>query len=149
SSASSPQLGNLPQLSSREGQTPTTRNGEIPPTLIDEDNKPGSAGKTGPHKTRRNILIGGAAALVAVGAGTGVWAFATHQSLFSPRPVLTGGPHTPSNPAPDPNGPTFLLREHTKPAHSLVWSPTQNSLYSAAKDSSIKRWDIDQFQNQK
>ncbi|MBO0778774.1 MAG: protein kinase [Ktedonobacteraceae bacterium] len=99
--------------------------------------------------TRRNILIGGAAALVVVGASGGIWAYANRATLFKPAttPVPTHAPQP--TPTPDPNGPALVLRDHNKPAGSLAWSPTQNILYSAADDNSVKSWNVDQLQQQK
>src|SRR5262249_3576457 len=75
-SALSPQRSSLPLLSNQEDQTPTTLDVDRLPTLVAGGDKTARTAKTHQRRTRRNLLIGGTAALVAAGASTGVWAWA-------------------------------------------------------------------------
>lgn len=88
--------------------------------------------------TRRQVLIGGGAALLAVG-GIATWA-----TLAATRhPVTLSKPSR----AVDPNAPTMMLRAHTDDIASLAWSPTNPTiLASSSKDIQVMLWDIQAIQ---
>ncbi len=95
--------------------------------------------------SRRTLLIGGAAAVLAIG-GVGTWAIASHGKTTPQNPNTTNSSpsNTPSS-APDPNAPVLTIRAHNKPVSSLRWSPTAgNVLISAGSngDGQTFLWDI-------
>jgi serine/threonine protein kinase len=111
--------GNSPQL-------------PVTPTLPAAIEPPASKGWV----TRRQVLIGGGAALLLAG-GLGAWGFASRHTSSSP-PLA----HT-SRPAINPNMPALSLLAHTQPISSLAWSPTESHmLASAGKDSQVMLWDV-------
>jgi eukaryotic-like serine/threonine-protein kinase len=87
--------------------------------------------------TRRRVLIGGGAVLLAA-AGLGTWAVVSRE--HSTAPVTTTHKATPTV---NPGAPTFTLLAHTQPITSLAWSPTApNILASAGQDSQVMLWDM-------
>ena len=90
--------------------------------------------------SRRQLLIGGSAALLIAG-GLGAWAI---TSRLHSLPLTT---ISAPKPTPNPNIPTMTLVAHTQPISSLAWSPTApNTLASAGKDSQVMLWDISAIQ---
>jgi serine/threonine protein kinase len=136
---SSPNYPNMPN-------TPDT--GSIPPG----NGQPGSGKQAG--VTRRNVLIGGAAALL-VAAGAGAWAFESHQNQGGGLPGH-GTPGATTTRATAHSSPTqgttsgskapdFVLLGHNKTISGLAWSPSQqaaSALASVGIDGQVIRWNI-------
>lgn len=101
------------------------------------------------HKlNRRNVLIGGGAALVAIVAGAGIWEM-THSTPPNPNQHQTIGQTTPTStpaPKPGPDDPAFTILGHNQQVTALAWSPRSNVLASASDDGRVKLWDIQQYQ---
>jgi eukaryotic-like serine/threonine-protein kinase len=138
-SRSEAEVGEAPTL-------PSSRSGvSIPPTQPASSSfVPGpNAGRTSePARglTRRQALIGGAAA-VALAGGLGVWAVA---SRFSPSTQNVTSNPTPTH---NPNLPLMTLVAHTQPISSLAWAPAVPLLLaSAGKDGQVMLWDIQALQ---
>jgi serine/threonine protein kinase len=91
--------------------------------------------------SRRNIIIGGGAALLVAG-GLGTWA-AVSKFRATPNQPTKSAP----TPTPDPNGPNLILQGHLKPASSLAWSPQKNVLASIADQDDLLLWDITKQQS--
>lgn len=91
--------------------------------------------------SRRQMLIGGGAALVVIGGGIGTWAIVS--SLNKPKPTLINKQVTHA-PAPNANGPALILQGHVKPATAIAWSPRQNILASVADNDYVLLWDLQQ-----
>jgi serine/threonine protein kinase len=101
--------------------------------------------------TRRQVLIGGGAALVMAGGGLGI------LELFSrsrPSPHRNGG----TTPGPQQtasttgtNGPAMTLLGHNTAVQVLAWSPSANILASSGStgDNQVFLWDIDSAYQQK
>ncbi|HLL79583.1 MAG TPA: WD40 repeat domain-containing serine/threonine protein kinase [Ktedonobacteraceae bacterium] len=108
-----------------------------------------------PGISRRNVLIGGSAALLVV-AGVGVWAFAFHQNQAgglpghsTPGATGTARAHTQSSPTQGTTGssknPDFVLLGHNKTISGLAFSPSQQALSALASvgiDGQVIRWNI-------
>jgi len=95
--------------------------------------------------TRRHVLIGGGAAVVAIG-GVGTWAIASRltQAQSHLHPTTT---HTPTTrPTAQVNAPTLTLLGHNKPITALSWSPRANILASAGDDDQVILWDMQAIQ---
>jgi serine/threonine protein kinase len=101
--------------------------------------------------TRRQVLIGGGAALAVVGGGLGIWEL---SSRSGPSPQRSGGT------TPDPqqtasttgtNGPAMTLLGHNTAVQVLAWSPRANILASSGStgDNQVFLWDIDSAYQQK
>jgi serine/threonine protein kinase len=91
--------------------------------------------------SRRHIIIGGSAALLAAG-GLGTWA-AVSKFRAAPNLQTKSAP----TPTPNPNGPNLILQGHLKPASSLAWSPQKNMLASIADQDDLLLWDITKQQS--
>ncbi len=94
---------------------------------------------------RRNVLIGGGAALVAVAAGAGIWGM-THS--LPPNPNHIAGKTTPTprpTPKPGPDDPVLTILGHNQQITALTWSPHSNVLASASDDNRVKLWNIQQY----
>jgi serine/threonine protein kinase len=89
--------------------------------------------------TRRQVLLGGGAALVAMG-GVGTWAVASRLTQSHIRPTTT---HTPTAQA---NVATLTLLGHNKPITALSWSPKTNILASGGQDNQVMLWDMQAIQ---
>jgi eukaryotic-like serine/threonine-protein kinase len=108
---------------------------QLPTTPVPTEVSP-AAPPTSKGITRRSVLIGGGAALLAAG-GLGAWEIASRHTSSSPTIVHN------TKPAPNPNAPVLTLLAHTQPISSLAWSPVAaNMLVSAGKDSQVMLWDI-------
>jgi eukaryotic-like serine/threonine-protein kinase len=99
------------------------------------------AQRGGRSLSRRNIIIGGGAALLVVG-GLGTWA-AVSKFRGTPNQQAKSAP----TPTPNPNGPNLILQGHLKPASSLAWSPQKNVLASIADQDDLLLWDITKQQS--
>jgi len=95
--------------------------------------------------TRRQVLIGGGATLVAIG-GVGTWAIASRLTQAWSRLHLTPAHTATIRPTMQANAPALTLQAHNKPITSLAWSPRANILASAGKDSQVMLWDIPAIQ---
>jgi serine/threonine protein kinase len=92
--------------------------------------------------TRRQILIGGGAAILLAG-GLGTWAIASRLNA-APQPSTS---ISKAKPTPNPNAPVMTLLGHTQPISSLAWSPTAPAmLASAGKDQLVLLWNIQAIQ---
>jgi serine/threonine protein kinase len=98
---------------------------------------------------RRNLLIGGAAALITAGGALMAWRILTqgHGAIIPTTPT----PSTTPTSATDPLAPVMILRGHNSPVWSLAFSPAKNSLVLAStgkEDTFVLLWDIQQLQKQ-
>jgi len=102
------------------------------------------AQKTGLPLSRRQMIIGGGAGLVALGGGLGTWAMVSklHASQSGSAKATPG-----VQPTPNPNGPNLTLQGHLQPASSLAWSPQKNVLASIADQDDLLLWDITRQQS--
>jgi serine/threonine protein kinase len=107
---------------------------------------PDSAQKNGLPLSRRQMVIGGGAALVVLGGGLGTWAVASkiHASQSITTKTTSGIAPTPT---PNSNGPNLILQGHLQPASSLAWSPQKNVLASIADQDDLLLWDITRQQS--
>lgn len=90
--------------------------------------------------SRRQVLVGGGAAVLLVAGGLGAWELISmsHRSI---TPALA------PKPTPNPDAPVMTLLAHTNPISSLAWSPASPGiLASAARDSLTMLWDIPAIQ---
>ncbi|HEY4386733.1 MAG TPA: WD40 repeat domain-containing serine/threonine-protein kinase [Ktedonobacteraceae bacterium] len=84
--------------------------------------------------TRRNVLIGAGAGVIALATGASFWAVAASKNSHS------------ASAKPRPETPAMVLRDHLTPAEILTWMPNKNLLTSASDgDYTVKLWDIDSF----
>ena len=98
----------------------------------------GRPGTTG--ITRRQVLIGGGAAVLAAG-GLGTWVLTAHPFQTGQNQAPTRVPAVKATPNPD--APVMTLLGHNQPVSSLAWSPaTTNILASAGQDNQVMLWDI-------
>ena len=104
-----------------------------------------------PRLNRRNVLIGGSAALVALVAGAGIWEIAhlssqNHQNTIGgPNDGTQGQTHSSPTPTPGPDDPALTIQGHNKQVTALAWSPQSNVLASASDDNRVKLWNIQQY----
>src|SRR5579863_8010098 len=104
--------------------------------------------------TRRQILIGGGAALLLVGSGLGAWeiaATANHTGQNQTRGTRTTGTRqqkSTTTPSSTPGNPNFLLTGHDRTVSALAWSPKTPLLASAGLDGNVMLWDILAIQQQ-
>ncbi|GHO95972.1 hypothetical protein KSF_060200 [Reticulibacter mediterranei] len=115
---------------------PTMSNGQESANQNTPVGQPGSR-----SLSRRNMLIGGSAALVVAG-GLGTWA-AMSKFRAAPNQQTKSAP----TPTPNPDGPNLILQGHLKPASSLAWSPQKNVLASIADQDDLLLWDITKQQS--
>lgn len=102
--------------------------------------------------TRRRLLIGGGALILAAGVGVSIWELGQQQTGLiqihqKTTPTTQPSPTQAITPTPDPNGPTLTLLGHNQPASALAWSPQKNMLLSVSNDHKAKSWDVQQFQS--
>ena len=104
-----------------------------------------------PILTRRQVLIGGGAALAVAGGGLGIWELSSRSRPSSPRSGGTtpGTQQTASTTG--ANGPAMTLLGHNSAVQVLAWSPRANILAStgSAGDNQVFLWDIDSAYQQK
>jgi eukaryotic-like serine/threonine-protein kinase len=101
--------------------------------------------------TRRQVLIGGGAALAMAGGGLGIWEL---SSRSRPSPQRSGGttPGTQQTTSTTgTNGPAMTLLGHSTAVQVLAWSPSANILASSGStgDNQVFLWDIDSAYQQK
>src|SRR5215472_9983654 len=89
--------------------------------------------------TRRQVLLGGGAALVAL-SGIGTWAVVSQLSQV--RSHVHPPSTTTIRPVARANAPTLTLLGHNKPITALSWSPRANILASAGDDDQVMLWDM-------
>jgi serine/threonine protein kinase len=149
-----PHPGPNPSYPPYATKAPGTSYSGFAPTLASGGPVTGGTSYAGaaPTMTRRRLLIGGGAALVAVGGALGVWAFATHLKPSPiPHPVTQKTPasSTRGNTGTGANGP-WLLLGHNKPVAALAWSPVSNVLASAGSnsDGQVFLWDMQAISQQ-
>jgi serine/threonine protein kinase len=106
---------------------------------------PGSEQKSGLPLSRRQMIVGGGAALVALGGGLGTWAMVS--KLHPSQSGSAKATAIPATPTPNPNGPNLILQGHLQPASSLVWAPQKNVLASIADQDDLLLWDITRQQS--
>ena len=101
--------------------------------------------------SRRSILIGGSATLLATGAGIGVWEFISHSKQQQQNKTPVSTPVTRSSPTPDPTAPAYILRGHNSDVTGLAWSPSptaQTTLASIGNDAQVLLWNTTGQQQQ-
>lgn len=139
-----------------QSQIPVTQNSSIllsarmeRHTQVSEELLNTSSPVTKKLVSRRNMLIGGGATLVALGIGVGVgsragvWAMLSNIYRSGKAGTTTAIPSL----TPDPNGPDLILQGHTRPITSLAWSSQSTTmLASAAEDGTVQIWQIKQLQ---
>jgi serine/threonine protein kinase len=101
--------------------------------------------------TRRQVLIGGGAALAVAGGGLGIWEL---SSRSRPSPHRSGGttPGTQQTTSTaGAHGPAMTLLGHNSAVQVLAWSPRANILASSGStgDNQVFLWDIDSAYQQK
>lgn len=111
------------------------------PTMLTPDGRQNTSPSGNRSLSRRHIIIGGSAALLAAG-GLGTWA-AVSRFRTAPGQQTKSVP----TPMPNPNGPDLILQGHLKPASSLAWSPRKNVLASIADQDDLLLWDITKQQS--
>ncbi len=125
--------------------SPAGRNSLSNDSLLQADGGMLTAAPAQKGITRRHVLIGGGAALVAVG-GAGTWAVAS-KLIQAQSHLHTIATHTPiTRPTTQANAPALTLLGHTKPITSLSWSPRANILASAGQDNQVMLWDMQAIQ---
>lgn len=133
-----PQTPTMPTVST---QDPTSM-----PTTQVERTTPGSESKSMLPFSRRQMIIGGGAALAVLGGGLGTWEIVSKLHIAQSSPAMTTL-SVPPTPKPGPNGPDLILQGHLQPANSLAWSPKKNVLASIADQDDLLLWDITRHQN--
>ncbi len=103
--------------------------------------------------TRRQVIIGGSAALLAAG-GVGAWFVASHSNnLPSGQNTTSTGKTVVSSsaptPTPGPDDPALTLLGHNQPVRSLAWAPQTNTLISAGREGQVLLWDVQALSQQK
>lgn len=100
---------------------------------------------------RRQVLIGGGAALAVAGGGLGIWELSS-RSRSSPHRSggTTPGTQQTTSTA-GTNGPAMTLLGHNSAVQVLAWSPRANILASSGStgDNQVFLWDIDSASQQK
>jgi len=125
--------------------SPAGRNSLLNDSLLQADG--GKVTVTPAQKgiTRRQVLVGGGAALVAIG-GVGTWAVASRPAQAQSH-LYTIATHTPIiRPTAQANAPALTLLGHNKPITALSWSPRTNILASAGQDDQVMLWDMQALQ---
>lgn len=102
--------------------------------------------------SRRSVLIGGGAALLATGAGAGIWEYILHNQMQQKqRTTGTSTPVTRSSPTPNPTAPAYILLGHTGDVTGLAWSPApgrNTMLASIDKNQQVFLWNVSGQQQQ-
>lgn len=125
--------------------SPAGRNSLPNASLLQADGGKLTAAPAQKGITRRHILLGGGAALVAIG-GVGTWAVASRLAQAQSH-LHTIATHTPTTrPTPQANAPALTLLGHNKPITTLNWSPRANILASAGEDNQVMLWDMQDIQ---
>ena len=86
--------------------------------------------------SRRTLILGTGAAVVALAAGTGSWLTLNH-TITPPAPQ---GLHTPSAISTPDGLASTISNQHQSPVTSLCWSPTQNTFATIANDQQLLLW---------
>lgn len=113
---------------------------------------PATAPATKRGLTRRQVLIGGGAALLLIG-GLGTWDIVStlnHTGQNQVQTTRTTGNKQKSTTTTSstPGSPNFLLTGHDQTVTALAWSPKTLALASAGLDGNVMLWDILAIQQQ-
>jgi serine/threonine protein kinase len=100
-----------------------------------------------PDLSRRKVLIGAGAGILAIGGGIAAFSFTPLGHAFQgiqPTPGTTQRPSSSATARPSADAPTISLENKlVKPAQQLTWSPTADTLTGVGEDGTIVYWNIE------